>query len=151
MPEIYYFSFCLDGIQMACSCDNVRTRSGANRLQISSNFRPLRFPQSSGGFLTIRFANDPGVSDGQFLKTILTVNEFAEGYDTLFSEGAFSFILSLGSTEFHVECRIRSVGRITLCALICGASLCSEMGSCLQSKYNAYSRLTLGYNRIWSK
>ncbi|KAL5969122.1 Anosmin-1, partial [Taenia solium] len=76
-----------DGIQMACNCDNVRARSSANRLQISSNFRPLRFPQSSGGFLTIRFANDPGVSDGQFLKTILTVNEFAESYDSVFSEG----------------------------------------------------------------
>ncbi|KAH9280750.1 Anosmin-1 [Echinococcus granulosus] len=75
------------GTQVPCSCDNVRERGGASKLQISSNFRPLRFPQSPGGFLTVRFANDPGVSDGQFLKTILTVNEFAESYNAQFSEG----------------------------------------------------------------
>ncbi|VDO06135.1 unnamed protein product [Rodentolepis nana] len=67
--------------QVACSCDSVKTRGDTTRPQISSNFQPLRFSQPNGGGLTIRFSNAPGVSDGQFLKTILTVNEFADATD----------------------------------------------------------------------
>ncbi|VDD74242.1 unnamed protein product [Mesocestoides corti] len=64
--------------RVSCSCDKVRPRDDNNRLHIASSFRALRFSQSPGRLLTIRFANDPGVFDGQFLKTMLTVNEFSE-------------------------------------------------------------------------
>nr|CDS30401.1 anosmin 1 [Hymenolepis microstoma] len=73
--------------QVACSCDSVKTRGDSTRPQISSNFQPLRFSQPNGGVLTIRFSNAPGVSDGQFLKTILTVNEFADASDPQFLRG----------------------------------------------------------------
>ncbi|KAM3176222.1 hypothetical protein ACTXT7_006920, partial [Hymenolepis weldensis] len=76
-----------DDAQVACSCDNVKTRGDTARLQISSNFQPLHFSQPNGGVLTIRFANDPGDHDGQSLKTIITVNEFADVSDSQFLRG----------------------------------------------------------------
>ncbi|KAM7542816.1 hypothetical protein Aperf_G00000013432 [Anoplocephala perfoliata] len=72
-------------VQVPCSCENVKSRGAITRLQISSSFRSLHFSQTTGGVRTIRFANDPGVSDGQFLKSILTVNEFSDASDFFIS------------------------------------------------------------------
>lgn len=62
---------------MPCNCENARPGIRANQLHISSSLRPIRLPTSNGKFLTIKFVNDPGVFDGQFLKTYVTVNEYS--------------------------------------------------------------------------
>ncbi|VDL88542.1 unnamed protein product [Schistocephalus solidus] len=66
-----------------CECEGARrSNNQQSRLFITSGFRSIRVdhhsaPDDTGGF-SIRFANDPGVFDGQFLKTFLTINEFLE-------------------------------------------------------------------------
>uniref|UniRef100_A0A0V0J904 Fibronectin type-III domain-containing protein n=1 Tax=Schistocephalus solidus TaxID=70667 RepID=A0A0V0J904_SCHSO len=66
-----------------CECEGSRrSNNQQSRLFITSGFRSIRVdhhsaPDDTGGF-SIRFANDPGVFDGQFLKTFLTINEFLE-------------------------------------------------------------------------
>ncbi|VDK69014.1 unnamed protein product [Dibothriocephalus latus] len=66
-----------------CECEDPRrSNRQKSRLFITSGFRSIQVDQSSAphetGGLIIRFANDPGVFDGQFLKTFLTINEFFE-------------------------------------------------------------------------
>nr|VZI28005.1 unnamed protein product [Spirometra erinaceieuropaei] len=66
----------------SCECEEPRRNSQQKRLFITSGFRSIEFDHYSSpyetGVLSIRFANDPGVFDGQFLKTFLTINEFIE-------------------------------------------------------------------------
>ncbi|KAL7059227.1 hypothetical protein AAHC03_013576 [Spirometra sp. Aus1] len=66
----------------SCECEEPRRNSQQKRLFITSGFRSIEFDHYSSpyetGVLSIRFVNDPGVFDGQFLKTFLTINEFIE-------------------------------------------------------------------------